>query len=130
MTKSLKRKLKVLKRIKQFHKHRTESYNRRMSKYGEWRVIADRILLRDEGRCRLCGSEWNTEVHHIIPKSRGGTDEERNLITLCGNHHTGGGKDSVHTANVDYYIPIFQDIIKNIYKSQERGNNGNKIPSQ
>lgn len=41
------------------------------------------ILKRDLGKCRLCGSSENTQVHHITPKSIGGTNHEYNLITLC-----------------------------------------------
>lgn len=93
-----------------------------MSKYGKWRIIADSILLRDDGKCRLCGSEWNTEVHHIIPKSRGGTDDERNLITLCQIHHT-TGKDAVHKGKVDDYIPELQSIIEMIYQKKGGDNN-------
>lgn len=33
--------------------------------------------------CRICGSEDNLHVHHIIPVMAGGTNEQWNLITLC-----------------------------------------------
>jgi hypothetical protein len=47
------------------------------------------VLRRDHGRCRVpgCrGSKW-LEIHHIVPRSQGGTHDPRNLLTLCGAHH-------------------------------------------
>ncbi len=43
----------------------------------------------DKHKCRSwgCGKRWNTEVHHIIPRSQGGPDKEWNLITLCPSCH-------------------------------------------
>ena len=41
------------------------------------------ILKRDGYKCRRCGSPEQLSVDHIIPKSRGGTDDQRNLQTLC-----------------------------------------------
>jgi 5-methylcytosine-specific restriction endonuclease McrA len=51
--------------------------------------------LRDGGVCQWCDPEtgekcestYFTEVHHIIPRSQGGTDDVDNLITLCRHHH-------------------------------------------
>lgn len=43
-------------------------------------------LKRDGGRCRFCGLPA-TEVHHILYRSGGGSDEDANLISLCGHCH-------------------------------------------
>jgi hypothetical protein len=45
-------------------------------------------LRRDDARCRICGFDAIVEVHHIIPRRDGGSDDPSNLITLCPNHHT------------------------------------------
>jgi hypothetical protein len=47
------------------------------------------ILKRDCFRCQVpgCGCRRNLEVHHIIWRSKGGCDEEWNLITLCSHHN-------------------------------------------
>ena len=45
------------------------------------------ILKRDGFKCRECGFPKHLEVHHIIPKSEGGSDEPENLITLCIRCH-------------------------------------------
>jgi 5-methylcytosine-specific restriction endonuclease McrA len=41
------------------------------------------ILRRDDNKCQECGSTSQLEIHHIMPVSRGGSDEMSNLITLC-----------------------------------------------
>ena len=48
------------------------------------------ILARDNYRCQCCkGKEHDDqlEVHHIIFKSNGGTDDENNLLTVCHTCH-------------------------------------------
>ena len=47
------------------------------------------VLARDGHRCmsRSCKSKHFLEVHHIVPRSRGGTNHESNLITLCSSCH-------------------------------------------
>ncbi len=38
--------------------------------------------------CEICNKKTkNLELHHIIPKSRGGTDDKNNLIELCSKCH-------------------------------------------
>ncbi|MFQ5876407.1 MAG: hypothetical protein ACE5JH_01760 [Acidobacteriota bacterium] len=51
-----------------------------------------RIFERDGWRCRVpgCSSRSNLNEHHIIFRSRGGGDEDDNLITLCVGHHQRG----------------------------------------
>lgn len=48
------------------------------------------VLNRDNYTCRCCKGKHKDsklEVHHIIFKSQGGSDEESNLITLCHTCH-------------------------------------------
>jgi 5-methylcytosine-specific restriction endonuclease McrA len=57
-----------------------------------WDEIRARVLARDEHRCtvsRLLGGECRgrLHVHHIEPRSEGGTDDEDNLATVCARHH-------------------------------------------
>lgn len=48
------------------------------------------ILHRDNYTCQICGKKHvRLEVHHIIFRSQGGTDDETNLITLCEDCHSG-----------------------------------------
>lgn len=36
--------------------------------------------------CKICNFPIS-DVHHIIPKKYGGTDDMDNLVNLCPNHH-------------------------------------------
>ena len=46
------------------------------------------ILHRDNYTCQCCGKKHTRlEVHHIVFRSRGGTDDEKNLITVCKECH-------------------------------------------
>ena len=49
------------------------------------------VLDRDNHTCQHCNNKLGDkklEVHHIIFRSNGGSDEESNLITLCKTCHT------------------------------------------
>lgn len=48
------------------------------------------VLNRDNYTCQYCKGrhkDSKLEVHHIIPRSQNGSDEESNLITLCHTCH-------------------------------------------
>lgn len=48
------------------------------------------VLRRDGFRCRQCGvrcQRQDADVHHLIPRSLGGSDDPSNLITLCDGCH-------------------------------------------
>ncbi len=58
-----------------------------------WPHIRGMVLDRDSHSCLGCGvdlsarPEWMREVHHILPRILGGTDDPRNLKTLCNACH-------------------------------------------
>jgi 5-methylcytosine-specific restriction endonuclease McrA len=55
------------------------------------RTRSQKVRERDLGRCRVPGcSRRAVHAHHIIPKSRGGTDDPENLVALCACHHLRG----------------------------------------
>jgi rubredoxin len=59
---------------------------------------ARKILLRMELKCSNCG--WDEEVgdiHHIVPTSKGGTNEHTNLTYLCPNCHRLAGKGKLNS---------------------------------
>lgn len=38
--------------------------------------------------CAICGRRLvSLDVHHLLPRRHGGSDDPRNLITLCERHH-------------------------------------------
>jgi hypothetical protein len=54
-----------------------------------------KILDRDKSTCQMCGAkapETKIEIDHVVPRSRGGMTEERNLRALC--HSCNRGKSS------------------------------------
>jgi hypothetical protein len=51
----------------------------------------NRILARDRHRCQVPGCSHRVEqIHHIIPRAQGGTDDDWNLLCLCAAHHQHG----------------------------------------
>jgi hypothetical protein len=47
------------------------------------------ILHRDHHRCCVPGCKSSTflDLHHIVPRSEGGSNDPSNLLDLCGAHH-------------------------------------------
>jgi hypothetical protein len=47
------------------------------------------VLARDAGRCVVPGCRHATfvDVHHLRPRSEGGSHQAENLVTLCAAHH-------------------------------------------
>lgn len=61
------------------------------------RTVSPAVLARyrlEHPCCEMCGStaaggySQNGGVHHIVKRSKGGSDAESNLITLCSLCHT------------------------------------------
>ena len=58
-------------------------------------LVRQTVLARAEGRCEYCNQYGFVrpdgllylETHHIQPLSEGGSDDPRNVIALCANHH-------------------------------------------
>jgi hypothetical protein len=42
-----------------------------------------RIYRRDGWQCKFCGTRRNLTLDHVVPRSRGGSDDDSNLQTLC-----------------------------------------------
>lgn len=60
--------------------------------YGHaWRKLRVHVLERDGYLCVYCAKANRhvqaTDVDHIVPKYKGGTDEMDNLQSLCRKHH-------------------------------------------
>nr|DAH80639.1 MAG TPA: HNH endonuclease [Caudoviricetes sp.] len=50
----------------------------------EWKKISNRVLERDNYTCNYCGQIGGIlEIDHIIPFSKGGSDDLDNLTTAC-----------------------------------------------
>ena len=64
-----------------------------------------KILKRSNACCSICNwNESSCDTHHVIPKSKGGTNEQNNLIIVCPNCHR-----IIHTTN-RYNIEYLQTL--------------------
>ncbi|MFD1635097.1 HNH endonuclease [Haloplanus ruber] len=66
----------------------------------DWTKRRREVLRRDDYMCRHCERHEemrgvSLEVHHIVPRSRGGSHEKYNLVTMCQHCH-----DRTHNGNV------------------------------
>src|SRR5688500_18026438 len=50
----------------------------------QWAAIRQVVLTRDKGRCQSCKTATATEVDHVWPQSKGGTNDLENLQAACG----------------------------------------------
>ena len=69
----------------------------------------NKVMQRDKYKCRLCGTPFNLNEHHIVYKSenRKLINEPTNLIVLCTKCHA-----LVHS-NKHLWQPILKEMIKN-----------------
>jgi len=51
------------------------------------KAYRDAVLKFYDYKCFICGYNNFVDIHHIIHKSSGGTDQIDNLVLLCPNHH-------------------------------------------
>lgn len=61
----------------------TKRYHRKVASPKRWESIAD----AKQGPCRVCQAPAPNELHHLIPRSQGGSDTESNIVPLCREHH-------------------------------------------
>ena len=51
--------------------------------YGaDWQRVRLEVLERDDYTCHYCGTVADS-VDHVLPKVRGGSDDEANLVAAC-----------------------------------------------
>ena len=58
----------------------------------QWRRLRTQVKARDCWQCQICGDVEGApfcilHAHHIVPRSKGGTDSPDNLITICDLCH-------------------------------------------
>lgn len=56
-----------------------------IKKHKTW--IRDKAIKKYGQKCELCRYKLSLDIHHITPKSRGGTNEIDNLMVICPNCH-------------------------------------------
>jgi hypothetical protein len=74
-------------------------------------AVREKVLARDGHRCRSpgCTATRFLERHHEIPREQGGTNEPRNLVTLCSRchryHHHDPGRSTAGAGRGTIYPP-------------------------
>ena len=64
------------------------------------------ILIRKVGTTCCypnCNETTTLDVHHIIPRHEGGTNEESNLVILCPTHHTKADRGAIPRERLKQY---------------------------
>lgn len=55
-------------------------------KQSEWRRLSRKVIARDKGVCAYCRTaKPKMQCDHVIPWSRGGTNDEANLVAACSD---------------------------------------------
>lgn len=83
---------------------RTKKYRRKVASAKQWQAI----LAEKQGPCRLCGAPPPSQMHHLIPRDRGGADVAENLIPLCYLCHL-----NVENRDPDYCARLVESTWEN-----------------
>ena len=67
---------------------------------GLTKELRKQIYKRDGYRCALCDSTDGLQIHHYIPRGKGGCNHPMNLITLCWRCHAAAHGSICH----DFYL--------------------------
>ena len=71
--------------------------------------------------CVACGQSGNLNQHHLVPRSIGGSDDDSNLITLCGSCHA-----KAHQVKADWrHSELTRKTLK---EKKARGERMGKLP--
>lgn len=87
------------------------------------------VLLKSKRHCALCEKNAFSaiEVHHIIPKSEGGSDDIENLIPLCFDcHQRVGSYNPKHPKGTKYSEHELKARRDKVYNKVENG----ELPKQ
>lgn len=57
-----------------------------------WQAMREYVMERDGGKCSVCGGTDRLEVHHIIRRMDGGSNNPVNLTLMCQGCH-----DDIHS---------------------------------
>lgn len=76
-------------------------------------LAKERIISMHGGKCVICGTKHRSrlEIHHVVPKSEGGTNEIGNLVPLCHICHC-----AVHKIDVlnPYGIAMLKRVVNKV----------------
>lgn len=80
------------------------------------KINRKRIYKRDDNQCVYCGSKKHLTIDHVIPKSRGGDNTWKNLVTCCLSCNLKKGNKTPEEAGMKmkvkpYEPSIFSEIV-------------------
>ena len=96
----------------------------------DWRQRRERVLKRDHYRCCNCRRyRPDLEVHHIVPKAKGGSHHVHNLVTLCQWCHNDVPRPSAAATNNENDDDDAQDrsIFEKVESARERKAKANAL---
>ena len=64
-------------------------------------LTRNNVFKRDGFECQYCGSERDLTLDHVMPRSRGGTSNWRNLVTACKPCNARKGDFTPNEAGLD-----------------------------
>ena len=69
------------------------------------RELKDKLLKKYGNHCPICGASGvPLNIHHIVPRSAGGTDDENNLILICAKCNQSLGNRPFTEAEFNHYL--------------------------
>lgn len=77
------------------------------------RVNRTRIYKRDNHQCVYCDSKKQLTLDHVIPKSRGGTNDWTNLVTCCFKCNLKKGNRTPEEAKMTMRVKPFVPTLLN-----------------
>lgn len=66
-----------------------------MAKRPSEHTNAQQKFRKQNCRCAICGTTKDTETHHLIDYSFGGSANPENFITLCHKHHVAAHRGEI-----------------------------------
>ena len=83
------------------------------------KVSRKRILKRDGYECGYCGSKRNLTIDHIIPRSRGGTNTWRNMVTCCNRCNNLKDNKTPEEAGMKLRVDVYEPTIFSAVVSED-----------
>lgn len=71
-----------------------------VSRIASHRPSKSMIYKRDENKCQYCGSTRHLTIDHVIPKSKGGSEDWTNLVVACSDCNTKKGDKLLSQINM------------------------------
>jgi hypothetical protein len=66
----------------------------------DWESMIEQVAEREHCRCQCCGTKLETitpaNIHHFLPRSQSGSDDQKNLILLCSTFQGDNCHSRVH----------------------------------